>query len=76
MIDNGVSISRYYQTMQEVRARGQDQNIDSYDRFFNMAKAAFDAGMFTAEMEEQIIDSTMTKDRRLKQLVQIGRAHV
>lgn len=70
VIDNGVSISRYYQTMQEIRAQSQDQNIDSHDRFFNMAKAAFDAGQFTAQMEEQIIDSTMTKDRRLKQLVQ------
>lgn len=27
-------ISRYFQTMQEVRAQSQDQNIDSYDCFF------------------------------------------
>ena len=34
-----------------------------------MAKAAYHSGSFTDEMEEQIIDSTMTKDKRLKQLV-------
>ena len=69
LIDNGVSISRYYQTIQEIRAKSQDQNIDSYDRFFNMAKAAFGTDRFTDEMEELIIDSTMTKDAHLKQLV-------
>lgn len=69
LIDNGVSISRYYQTLQEVREKHQDQNIDSYDRFFNMAQAAYAAGQFTPQMEEQIIDSTMTKDRHLKGLV-------
>ncbi len=69
VLSNGVSISRYYRTMQENRAQSQDQNIDSYDRFFNMAKSAYGSGQFTPQMEEQIIDSTMTKDRRLKQLV-------
>ncbi len=69
LIDNGVRISRYYQTIQEIRAKSQDQNIDSYDRFFTMAKAAFGTDRFTAEMEELIIDSTMTKDAHLKELV-------
>ena len=69
LIDNGVSISRYYQTIQEVREKSQDQNIDSYDRFFTMAKSAFEEGKFTPEMEKQIIDSTMTKDGHLRDLV-------
>ena len=69
VIDNGVSISRYYQTIQEINEKSQDQNYDSHDRFFNMARAAFANGSFTGEMEEQIIDSTMTKDVRLKKLV-------
>lgn len=69
VIDNGVSISRYYQTIQEAREKSQDQNIDSHDRFFSMAKAACRTGAFTDEMEDQIIDSTMTKDKRLRRLV-------
>ena len=69
VIDNGVSISRYYQTIQEINEKSQDQNYDSHDRFFNMARAAYANGSFTGEMEEQIIDSTMTKDVRLKKLV-------
>ena len=69
LIDNGVSISRYYQTVQEIREKNQDQNLDSHDRFFNMAREAYSAGSFSPWMEEQIIDSTMTKDSRLKELV-------
>lgn len=69
VLENGVSISRYYQTLQAIRAAGQDQNIDSYDRFFNMARQACASGSFTGEMEDQIIDSTMTKDAHLKTLV-------
>lgn len=68
-VGNGVSISRYYQTVQQAAERGQNQEVDSHDRFFDMAKAAWRAGCFTAEMEEQIVDSTMTKDARLKELV-------
>ena len=40
LIDDGVGISRYYQTVHEIRQQSQDQNIDSYDRFYSMAKAA------------------------------------
>ena len=69
LIENGVSISRYYQTLQDIRANSQDQNIDSYDRFFSMARQAYTSGSFTDAMEEQIIDSTMTRDVRLKRLV-------
>ena len=69
LLEDGVSISRYYQTLQQVRDRSQDQNIDSYDRFFTMAKSAFESGHFTPQMEVQIIDSTMTKDAHLRDLV-------
>ena len=70
LIDDGVGISRYYQTVHEIRQQSQDQNIDSYDRFYSMAKAAYAAGYFTGHMEDQIIDSMMTKDSHLKELVQ------
>ena len=70
LIDAGVGISRYYQTVHEIRQQSQDQNIDSYDRFYSMAKAAYAAGYFTGHMEDQIIESRMTKDSHLKELVQ------
>lgn len=68
-VDNGVSMSRYYQMIQRIKEKSQDQNLDSYDRFFSMAKMQYAAGIFTEEVEQQIINSTMTKDIRLKELV-------
>ncbi len=68
-VENGVEMSRYYQTAQSHMQTHHDQQIDSYDRFFSMAKMAFESGMFTDEMEDLIIRSTMTKDAKLYKLV-------
>jgi pyruvate,water dikinase len=68
-VSDGVGMSRYYQTLQKLSVNAQDQNYDSYDRFFNMAKMDFARGRFDEETEDLIIGSTMTKDARLKQLV-------
>ena len=68
-IQDGVGMSRYYQTLQKVAEKYEDQNIDSYDRFFIDAKREYARGHFSEATEEQIIDSTMTKDPHLKELV-------
>lgn len=68
-VEDGVGMSRYYQTLQRISMDAQDQNYDSYDRFFSMAKLEYARGNFSEETENQIIESTMTKDRRLKTLV-------
>lgn len=68
-LDNGVDMSRYYQMIQKIKEKSQDQNLDSHDRFFSMAKLQYAAGIFTEKVEEQIIRSTMTKDTRLEKLV-------
>ena len=68
-LEGGVAISRYYQLLEEVTVHTQDQNYDSHDRFFAMAKLAYSQGQFTPETEQLIIESTMTKDERMQQLL-------
>ncbi len=68
-VDDGVGMSRYYQTRQQITLTNQDQNYDSHDRFFNMAKIEYARGHFSEETEDQIIRSTMTKDVKLRELV-------
>lgn len=68
VVADGVSMSRYYQLQQ--KENSQDQNFDSHDRFFSMAKMQYAQGCFTRETQDQIIRSTMTKDSRLKALVE------
>lgn len=70
VISDGVGMSRFYQIQQRFAQTGQDQNFDSYDRFFSLAKMQFSQGIFPKETQEQIIRSTMTKDSRLKALVE------
>ncbi len=69
LLENGVDISRYYRAMQKASAGSQDQNYDSHDRFFQLAKMKYSQGQFDPETQEQIIESTVTKDSRLKNLV-------
>lgn len=68
-VEDGVGMSRYYQTLQEKSINNQDQNYDSHDRFFSMAKIAYTQGQFIEDTENQIIRSTMTKDSRVRMLV-------
>lgn len=68
-VKDGVEMSRYYQIIQSFSASSQDQNYDSHDRFFAQAKLDFSRGYFSEETENLIIDSTMTKDEKLKKLV-------
>ena len=70
VISDGVEMSRFYQIQQRFAQTGQDQNFDSHDRFFSRAKMQFSQGIFPKETQEQIIRSTMTKDSRLKALVE------
>ena len=68
-VQDAVGMSRYYQTLQTLSSTEQDQNYDSHDRFFHLARMEYARGRFSEETEDQIIDSTMTKDRRLREMV-------
>ena len=68
-VDGGVAISRYYQLVEEEEAKNQDQNFDSHDRFFSLAKMEYQRGEFREETERQIIESTLTKDGRLQKMI-------
>ena len=68
-VDGGVAISRYYQLVEEEEAKNQDQNFDSHDRFFSLAKMEYQRGEFREETGRQIIESTLTKDGRLQKMI-------
>ncbi len=68
-LTDGVTLSRYYQLLEQDSIAGQDQNYDSHDRFFSMAKLEYQHGVFSEETEQQILESTMTKDPRLQKMV-------
>ncbi len=65
----GIPLSRYYQLVDAVKEESQDQNLDSYDRFFALARLQYKQGHFNEETEDQIIESTMTKDPKLHERI-------
>ncbi len=64
-LHGGVALSKYYRLVDEIAVRSQDQNLDSYDRFFALARLEYQHGTFSEETEDLIIESTMTKDPKL-----------
>lgn len=68
-VDGGVAMSRYYRLVKEEEEKNQDQNYDSHDRFFSLAKLDYQRGIFNGETERQIIEGTLTKDRRLQEMI-------
>ncbi|MFR6333638.1 MAG: hypothetical protein ACLUOI_35925 [Eisenbergiella sp.] len=66
---DGMGIGRYYVLRQEKETTLQDLNADSHDRFFTMAKMQYGEGRFSEETEAQIIESTMTRDEKMQELI-------
>lgn len=66
---DGLNMSRYYRLRQEMEQTVQDLSTDSHDRFFAMAKMQYAAGCFSKETEEMILESTMTKDEKMRGLI-------
>lgn len=68
-LTDGVATSRYYNLIQTVTGYVQDQSSDSHDQFFARAKADYLSGQFTNETEAMIIESTMTRDKKMHGLL-------
>ncbi|MCD8122211.1 MAG: PEP/pyruvate-binding domain-containing protein [Clostridiales bacterium] len=69
ILQDGVSLSRYYQMLEGEDTETQDLNYDSHDRFFARARLEYSQGSFSEETEQQILESTMTKDKRLQKMI-------
>ncbi|MCD7817802.1 MAG: PEP/pyruvate-binding domain-containing protein [Lachnospiraceae bacterium] len=64
-----VATSRYYTLIKSSSGFTQEQSYDSYDRFFSRAKSDYQAGIFTANTESMIIESMMTRDPKMQDLI-------
>ena len=68
-VEDGVAMSRYYQVLEDEESREQDQSLDSHDRFFSKARMDYQLGIFSEETQQQILESTMTRDPRLQEMI-------
>ena len=65
----GVEISHFYQQMNRAETDKENQNIDSWERFFQLTKLKYDNGMDVAEECSRICDIMLTRDERMRQLI-------
>ena len=68
-LSDGVEISRFYNRMNDAVRENRNQNIDSWERFFQQTKLKYDSGSDVTEECSRICDIMLTRDERLRQLI-------
>ena len=66
---DGVQASRFYQVFESCQRSVDEQNVDSWDRFFNTARVLYENGAPVEEKCSRMCDIMMTRDARLRGLV-------
>ncbi len=66
---DGVRASRFYQLLDNFQRPGEDQYIDFWDKFFNMAKMQYDSHMDVTESCNMMCDIMMTRDEKMRAMV-------
>ena len=66
---DGVLASRFYQVLGDNAASPDRGNMDSWDRFFNMAETMYENGMDTTDACHRMCDIMMSRDERLREIL-------
>lgn len=66
---DGVQSSRFYQLLDNFQRPGEDQYIDFWDKFFNMARMQYDNDMDIEESCNIMCNIMMTRDEKMRAMV-------
>ncbi|WP_026657611.1 PEP/pyruvate-binding domain-containing protein [Butyrivibrio sp. AC2005] len=66
---DGVQSSRFYQMLDNFQRPGEDQYMDFWDKFFNMAKLQYDSRLDMEESCNMMCNIMMTRDEKMRQMV-------
>ena len=66
---DGVQASRFYQVFNSYQRSVDEQNIDSWDRFFNTSRTLYENGVSIEEQCGRMCNIMMTRDEKLRELV-------
>ena len=69
LLSEGVDISRFYRQMNAAAQQTQDQNMDSWERFFQATRLKHQSGLDVAAECSRICDVMLTRDVRLRELI-------
>ena len=68
-LTDGVGIGRFYALHDEEEERAADQNLDSWERFFSLARLQHDQGVLDDEGYRNMCRYMMTRDERMGALI-------
>ena len=66
---DGVNSSRFYQVLGSYQRPGEEQYIDSWDRFFNRASLLYESGADIEEECSEMCNIMMTRDEKMREMV-------
>ena len=66
---DGVQAGRFYQVLNRHQRSGSEQNIDSWDRFFNFAEQLHENGADVTDACEHICNIMMSRDEKMRILI-------
>ena len=66
---DGIRASRFYQVMNRQQRPGSEQSTDSWDRFFNLTRQMFEAGMDVSDSCDRMCRIMMTRDEKMREMI-------
>ena len=66
---DGIRASRFYQVMNRQQRPGSEQNTDSWDRFFNLTRQMYEAGMDVSDSCDRMCRIMMTRDEKMREMI-------
>ena len=65
----GTQVSQFYRQMNDAALKTANQNMDSWERFFQLTKLKYENGLDVTEECSRICDIMLTRDERLRELI-------
>ena len=69
LLTEGTEISRFYRQVNDAARQTQDQNMDSWERFFQLTRLKHQSGLDVTAECGRICDIMLTRDTRLRELI-------
>ena len=67
---DGIRASRFYQVMNRQQRPGNEQSTDAWDRFFNLTRQMYEAGMDVSQECARMCRIMMTRDEKMREIIQ------
>lgn len=69
VLKDGTEVSHFYSVMNREASQAQDQNVDSWERFFSRTKLLHQSGVDVAEACSKICNIMLTRDKKMRRLI-------